>query len=112
MFKTGVQTGVSVDLLHNALRPSPTDRHYTQRQQDRLPPCDPLMPRPTRLDAPGVPQYFIQCGNDRQPFLLTDPDYLRYRSDLREIALREICAVHADEKTGSGSPLLLGSKRT
>ena len=53
------------------------------------------MPRPTRLDVPGVPQHIIQRGNDRQPCFFADADYLRYRSDLREVAMREGCAVHA-----------------
>ena len=53
------------------------------------------MPRPTRLDVPGVPQHVIQRGNDRQPCFFADADYLRYRSDLREVAMREGCAVHA-----------------
>jgi putative transposase len=53
------------------------------------------MPRPTRLDVPGVPQHVSQRGNDRQPCLFADADYLRYRSDLREVAMREGCAVHA-----------------
>lgn len=52
------------------------------------------MPRPTRLDVPGVPQHVIQRGNDRQPCFLADADDLRYRSDLREVAMREGCAVH------------------
>ncbi len=53
------------------------------------------MPRPTRLDVPGVTQHVIQRGNDRQSCFFADADYLRYRSDLREIAMREDCAVHA-----------------
>ena len=53
------------------------------------------MPRPTRLDVPGVPQHVIQRGNDRQPCFFADADYLRYRSDLREVAMRDGCAVHA-----------------
>lgn len=53
------------------------------------------MPRPTRLDAPGVPQHIIQRGNDRQPCFFVEADYLRYRNDLRELAFREGCAVHA-----------------
>jgi putative transposase len=54
-----------------------------------------LRPRPHRLDVPGVPQHVIQRGNDRQPCFFSEADYLRYRNDLREIALREGCAVHA-----------------
>lgn len=53
------------------------------------------MPRLHRLDVPGIPQHIIQRGNDRQPCFFADTDYVRYRSDLREIALREGCAVHA-----------------
>lgn len=53
------------------------------------------MARLTRLDVPGVPQHVIQRGNDRQPCFFADADYLRYRNDLRELALRENCAVHA-----------------
>ena len=54
-----------------------------------------LMPRPTRLDLPGVTQHVIQRGNDRQPCFFVEADYLRYRTDLRELARRECCAVHA-----------------
>jgi len=53
------------------------------------------MPRPTRLDLPGVPQHVVQRGNDRQPCFFAEGDYLRYRTDLRELALREGCAIHA-----------------
>ena len=55
----------------------------------------PHMPRSTRIDIPDVPQHIIQHGNDRQPCFFTDADYLRYRNDLRDIALREGCAIHA-----------------
>lgn len=48
-----------------------------------------------RIDIPGIPQHVIQRGNDRQPCFFADADYLRYRTDLREIALREGCAIHA-----------------
>jgi putative transposase len=53
------------------------------------------MPRPNRPDVPGVPQHVIQRGNDRQPCFFTESDNLRYHNDLREVALREGCAVHA-----------------
>jgi putative transposase len=53
------------------------------------------MPRPTRIDLPGIAQHVIQRGNDRQPCFFADADYLRYRADLRDIALREGCEVHA-----------------
>lgn len=58
-------------------------------------PDRPRMPRPTRIDLPGIAQYVIQRGNDRQPCFFADADYLRYRADLRDIALREGCKVHA-----------------
>jgi putative transposase len=53
------------------------------------------MPRPTRIDLPGIAQHVIQRGNDRQPCFFADADDLRYRADLRDIALREGCEVHA-----------------
>lgn len=53
------------------------------------------MPRPKRIDLPGIPQHVVQRGNDRQPCFFAEADYLRYRTALREIALREGCAVHA-----------------
>ena len=53
------------------------------------------MPRPLRIDLPGIPQYVIQRGNDRQPCFFDDADYLCYRSELRDVARREGCAVHA-----------------
>lgn len=53
------------------------------------------MPRPRRIDLPGVPQHLVQRGNDRQPCFFAEADYLCYRTTLREIALREGCAVHA-----------------
>jgi putative transposase len=53
------------------------------------------MPRQPRLDVAGVPQHVVQRGNDRQPCFFAPVDCIRYRDDLREIALREGCAVHA-----------------
>jgi putative transposase len=53
------------------------------------------MPRPHRLDLPGIPQHVIQRGNDRRPCFFLEADYARYLTDLREIAAREACAVHA-----------------
>jgi putative transposase len=37
----------------------------------------------------------VQRGNDRQPCFFRDEDYLRYLSELAELALRRNCAVHA-----------------
>ena len=53
------------------------------------------MPRPLRIDLPGIPQHVVQRGNDRQPCFFDDADYLCYRSELGEMARREGCAVHA-----------------
>ena len=53
------------------------------------------MPRLQRLDLAGVPQHIVQRGNDRQPCFFQDIDHLRYLDELREICLRESCAVHA-----------------
>lgn len=53
------------------------------------------MPRPPRLDLPGIAQHIVQRGNDRQPCFFTADDYRRYLRDLNEIAQREGCAIHA-----------------
>ncbi len=53
------------------------------------------MPRQPRLDLAGVPQHIVQRGNDRQPCFFQDIDHVRYLGELREICLREKCAVHA-----------------
>ena len=53
------------------------------------------MPRPLRIDLPGIAQHVIQRGNDRQPCFFTEVDYLCYLTELRHMARREGCAVHA-----------------
>jgi putative transposase len=53
------------------------------------------MPRQPRLDIADIPQHVIQRGNDRQPCFFEESDYLCYLQELRELALRECCAVHA-----------------
>ncbi len=53
------------------------------------------MARLPRLDLPGIPQHLVQRGNDRQPCFADTTDYLRYRWELREAALKHGCAVHA-----------------
>ena len=53
------------------------------------------MPRQPRLVLATIPQHVVQRGNARQPCFFTDVDRMRYRQDLREIALREGCNVHA-----------------
>ena len=53
------------------------------------------MPRQPRLDVAYIPQHVVQRGNDRQPCFFNDIDRVRYLQELREIALRERCSVHA-----------------
>ncbi|HET9819179.1 MAG TPA: transposase [Rhodanobacteraceae bacterium] len=53
------------------------------------------MPRSNRLDLPGIAQHVIQRGNDRRPCFFAEIDHTRYLQDLREIARREGCVVHA-----------------
>jgi putative transposase len=55
----------------------------------------PAMPRPRRLDLPGIPQHVIQRGNDRGACFFWEADHARYLGLLRELAAREGCAVHA-----------------
>ncbi|MEO5565528.1 MAG: transposase [Luteimonas sp.] len=69
------------------------------------------MPRPLRIDLPGVPQHVIQRGNDRQPCFYTDADYLCYRSELRAMARREGCVVHAYALMTNHVHLLLTPQR-
>ncbi len=53
------------------------------------------MPRPPRIDLPGIAQHIVQRGNDRKPCFFADVDRIRYLQDLRDIARREYCTVHA-----------------
>lgn len=53
------------------------------------------MARQPRLDLPGVPQHVVQRGVDRQPCFARDDDYLQYRQELGEAALKHDCALHA-----------------
>ena len=53
------------------------------------------MARLPRLDLPGIAQHIVQRGNDRQPCFADDGDYLHYRQELSEAALKHRCALHA-----------------
>ncbi|WP_232526271.1 transposase [Lysobacter capsici] len=53
------------------------------------------MPRQPRIDAPRIAQHVVQRGNDRRPCFFQDVDYLRYLSELRELATRAGCAIPA-----------------
>ena len=53
------------------------------------------MARLPRLDLPGIPHHIVQRGNHRQACFADAADYLRYRQELGEAALRYDCALHA-----------------
>ena len=53
------------------------------------------MPRHPRIDLPDIAQHIIQRGNDRQACFFEDIDRVRYLHDLRDIARREHCRLHA-----------------
>ena len=53
------------------------------------------MARLPRLDLPGIPQHIVQRGNDRQACFADDADYLRYRQELGDAAMKHGCALHA-----------------
>lgn len=53
------------------------------------------MPRPTRLDLPGVPQHLVQRGNNRLPCFLDDDDRQRYLQLLRKYSRETHCSIHA-----------------
>ena len=53
------------------------------------------MARLPRLDLPGIAQHVVQRRNDRQACFADNPDYLHYRQELREAALKHGCALHA-----------------
>ena len=53
------------------------------------------MPRPNRLDLPGVSLHVVQRGNNRQPCFFSDRDYIRYLECLGEFLARFSCRLHA-----------------
>lgn len=53
------------------------------------------MPRPPRIDLPGIAQHVAQRGNDRQPCVFAAADHPRYLTDLREPAAQAGVASHA-----------------
>ena len=53
------------------------------------------MPRPIRLLVPGVAAHVIQRGNNRSACFKDDSDYLSYLANLRQLAGKYDCAVHA-----------------
>ena len=53
------------------------------------------MPRLPRYELPGVPQYIIQLGNNRQAIFAADGDYLAYLEWLRLAAEHYGLLIHA-----------------
>lgn len=82
-------------LTYKPIRLELTDLRHWQVQHERQTHSMRLMPRLPRPDVSGVPQHLIQRGNDRKPCFFSDEDYARYLNDLRQIAMREHCVVHA-----------------
>ena len=70
------------------------------------------VPRPPRLDLPHVPQHVVQRGNDRRPCFFQAIDHVRYRDDLRDIAQRVGCAIHAYVLMDNHVHLLLTPSQT
>ncbi|WP_262378459.1 transposase [Luteimonas viscosa] len=53
------------------------------------------MPRPPRFDLPGIAQHVVQRGREGAPCFVDDIDRLHYLRELRDVARREYCRVHA-----------------
>jgi putative transposase len=53
------------------------------------------MPRPSRLILPGVAVHVVQRGNNRVACFRHESDYLMYLANLRQLAEKYDCAVHA-----------------
>lgn len=53
------------------------------------------MPRPNRLLLPGIAAHIIQRGNNRSACFREDSDYLIYLANLRQLAEKHACAIHA-----------------
>ncbi len=48
-----------------------------------------------RTDLPSIAQHIVQRGIDRQACFADEADYLHYRQELGEAALKHDCALHA-----------------
>jgi len=53
------------------------------------------MARLPRLDFSGIAQHVVQRGNDRQACFADDADFLHYRQELGDAALKHDCDLHA-----------------
>jgi putative transposase len=54
-----------------------------------------LVPRPPRLELPGVPLHVLQRGNNRAACFFSDVDRRFYLKCLSNAAIRRGCAIHA-----------------
>ena len=55
----------------------------------------PFMPRGPRLRLPGVPLHIVQRGNNRAACFFGDSDFAFYLNQLRVLAVRFECSIHA-----------------
>lgn len=53
------------------------------------------MPRKPRVTIVGVPEHFIQCGNNRQVIFASDEDMKTYVTWLKDYAEKFKVAIHA-----------------
>jgi putative transposase len=53
------------------------------------------MPRPARLNLPGIPQHVTQRGNNRQACFFSADDYRLYLDLLSVACHKHDCALHA-----------------
>ena len=53
------------------------------------------MPRPRRLNIPGIPQHVTQRGNNRQVCFFDDDDRETYLELINKASIRRACTVHA-----------------
>lgn len=53
------------------------------------------MPRPARLNLPGIPQHITQRGNNRQACFFAKTDYVLYLTLLADACRTHQCEVHA-----------------
>ena len=53
------------------------------------------MPRPARLNIPGIPQHVTQRGNNRQACFYADDDYRLYLELLQDACRAHACSLHA-----------------
>jgi putative transposase len=53
------------------------------------------MPRPPRIDFPGLPLHLIVRGNDRKPIFFSDDDRLYFLQCIGKISAKRACEIHA-----------------